>query len=174
MTVTRLFFIVMFVTLSPVVSDAGFLCDNQCMTCTTPSASEKLIMESCKIEMKQSDCDDWFEKYPNAKLSARNCETLSTCSVPRKVSEYVLTCFQGLGDSEINLSKGIFDFLFGSFLKHCRLIFRKEKNIFLNTRALKTNMTCSALTLVFSLKNKSKVIQMIKIMIPTMKLIKFI
>ncbi|WP_413574858.1 hypothetical protein ACLVWU_11520 [Bdellovibrio sp. HCB290] len=101
----RTFFITGFFILQAAAAQAKVF---SCVNVT----SEKVV-GTCKTQMKNARCEQWFQDHPQAQAKARSCDPVKVCTMPMLVKKYAEKCSEGVWNSSVDFVKGTIDFVIG-------------------------------------------------------------
>jgi hypothetical protein len=81
--------------------------------CAKPSATQRIQIDMCEADKVANNCDQWFEKHPEAQSKERKCDIIASCPMPAQIADYVKACSVGVVGAAGDFFTGIYDFVAG-------------------------------------------------------------
>lgn len=67
----------------------------------------------CEAEKTTANCDQWFQRHPEAQSKERKCDVQASCPMPVQIADYVKACGVGVLGAAGDFFVGIYDFVAG-------------------------------------------------------------
>jgi hypothetical protein len=92
---------------------------NSCQTlsknmCVPLTQQQEIAADMCRIEMKDSQCDDFFKSHPElGKDQQRDCDVVASCPTSEKLTDYTKACLENWAGAWGDMVTGLYHMLAG-------------------------------------------------------------